>query len=47
MRQFWVGFESVSNPMPRDNGKMHAHHLPGLCVYPVESVLGESSAVYD
>jgi len=26
---------------------MHAHQLPGLGVYPIESVLGEPSAVYD
>ncbi|MDH3221565.1 MAG: hypothetical protein OEO19_18690 [Gammaproteobacteria bacterium] len=42
-----VGFKSVGNPIPRQDGKMHAHHLPGLGVYPIESALGEPSAVYD
>lgn len=41
-----VSFNTVSNPMPRKDGKMHAHHLPGLGVYPIESVLGEPVAEY-
>ncbi len=40
-------FNTISNPMARKNGKMHAHHLPGLGVDPIESVLGEALAVYN
>jgi len=42
-----VSFNTISNPIPRKDGKMHAHDLPGLGVYPIESVLGEPVAVYN
>ena len=41
-----TSFNTVSNPMPRKDGKMHAHDLPGLGVDPIESVLGDPVAVY-
>lgn len=37
----------VSNPVPRRDGKMHAHELPGLGVEPDEAELGEPVAVFD
>ncbi|UCH40525.1 MAG: mandelate racemase/muconate lactonizing enzyme family protein [Gammaproteobacteria bacterium] len=40
-------YRTVNNPLPRKDGRMHAHHLPGLGVEPIESILGEPVAVYN
>ncbi len=37
----------VTSPVPRRDGKMHAHELPGLGVEPDEAELGEPVAVFD
>lgn len=41
-----VAIDTLANPVPRRNGRMHAHHLPGLGVEPLADVLGEPVAVY-
>ncbi len=40
------GFPTVSNPVPRSKGRMHAHELPGLGIEPLENLLGDPVAVY-
>lgn len=41
-----LSFNTASKPIQQVNGKMRAHNLPGIGVEPIESVLGESVAVY-
>ncbi len=41
-----TSFRTVTNPVPRKDGRMHAHQLPGLGVEPDKSVLGGAVAVY-
>ena len=42
-----ASLRTVVSPIPRKDGKMHAHQLPGLGVEPAEVILGAPIAVYD
>ena len=39
--------KTVSNPLPRSKGRLHAHDIPGLGIEPIEWLLGDKIAVYD
>jgi len=41
-----TSYATVSHPLPRSKGKLHAHDIPGLGVEPIEAVLGEPVAFY-
>jgi L-alanine-DL-glutamate epimerase-like enolase superfamily enzyme len=42
-----VSTQTVSHPLPRKKGRLHAHDIPGLGVEPIEWLLGDKVAVYE
>lgn len=42
-----ISFPTVSHPLPRSKGRLHAHDIPGLGIEPRADVLGDPVAVYN